>query len=144
MYSYKCLSSIQSKDIFHDNDLEILFSLVAEYVWDPVVLDKVCQYLRQFVSDGGIYVDIERGISLGCPLSPLMGALSRFIVATRVGQHTDQFIAELIANTEGTTNGVLSGFLGMSEQNATASRIEEYARRWFIWVTKWCSECRVR
>ena len=75
MYSYKCLSSIQSKDIFHDNDLEILFSLVAEYVWDPVVLDKVCQYHRRFVSDGGIYVDIERGISLGCPLSPLMGAL---------------------------------------------------------------------
>ena len=90
-YSYKCLSSIQSKDIFHDNDLEILFSLVAEYVGYPVVLDKVCQYLRRFVSDGGIYVDIERGISLGCPLSPLMGALSRFIVATRVGQHTDQF-----------------------------------------------------
>ena len=55
MYSYKCLSSIQSKDIFHDNDLEILFSLVAEYVGDPVVLDKVCQYLRQFVSDEGIY-----------------------------------------------------------------------------------------
>ena len=75
MYSYKCLSSIQSKDIFHDNDLEILFSLVAEYVGYPVVLDKVCQYLRRFVSDGGIYVDIERGISLGCPLSPLMGAL---------------------------------------------------------------------
>ena len=67
-----------------------------------------------------------------------------FILATRVGKHTDQFIAELIANTEGTTNGVLSGFLGMSEQNATASRIEEYARRWFIRVTKWCSECRVR
>ena len=22
----------------------------------------------------------------------------------------------------------------MTEQNATASRIEEYARRWFIWV----------
>ena len=54
---------------------EILFSLVAEYVGDPVVLDKVCQYLRRFVSDEGIYVDIERGISLGCPLSPLMGAL---------------------------------------------------------------------
>ena len=52
-----------------------IFPLVAEYVGDPVVLDKVCQYHRRFVSDGGIYVDIERGISLGCPLSPLMGAL---------------------------------------------------------------------
>jgi hypothetical protein len=27
------------------------------------------------VSDGGEYTDIEQGISLGCPLSPLMGAL---------------------------------------------------------------------
>ena len=24
-------------------------------MWGPVVLDKVCQYLRQFVSDEGIY-----------------------------------------------------------------------------------------
>ena len=27
------------------------------------------------MSDGGEYVDITQGISLGCPLSPLMGAL---------------------------------------------------------------------
>ena len=29
---------------------------------------------------------------------------SGLILATRVGKHTDQFIAELIANTEGKTN----------------------------------------
>uniref|UniRef100_UPI003429A7F9 reverse transcriptase domain-containing protein n=1 Tax=Okeania sp. SIO2F4 TaxID=2607790 RepID=UPI003429A7F9 len=39
------------------------------------MLDLVGQYLRRFVSDGGIYVDIQRGIFLGYPLSPLMGAL---------------------------------------------------------------------
>ena len=32
-------------------------------------------YLRRYVSDGGEFIDITQGISLGCPLSPLMGAL---------------------------------------------------------------------
>ena len=35
----------------------------------------VHQYLKRVVSDGGNYRNIELGISLGCPLSPLMGAL---------------------------------------------------------------------
>ncbi|WP_254564074.1 reverse transcriptase domain-containing protein [Oscillatoria sp. HE19RPO] len=39
------------------------------------MFDLVGQYLQRFVSDGGEYTDIEQGISLGCPLSPLMGAL---------------------------------------------------------------------
>jgi hypothetical protein len=54
---------------------DILYNLVATYVDDPIVLDLVRQYLKRFVSDGGIYTDISLGISLGCPLSPLMGAL---------------------------------------------------------------------
>lgn len=33
------------------------------------------QYLKRSVYDGGNYSDIERGISLGCPLSTLMAAL---------------------------------------------------------------------
>ncbi|NEO71384.1 hypothetical protein [Moorena sp. SIO3H5] len=32
-------------------------------------------YLRRYVSDGGDYIDIRKGISNGCPLSPLIGAL---------------------------------------------------------------------
>ncbi|HID99338.1 MAG TPA: hypothetical protein EYP59_03505 [Thiotrichaceae bacterium] len=37
---------------------------------------RLCwQYLKRTVYDGGNYYDIERGISLGCPLSPLMAAL---------------------------------------------------------------------
>ena len=31
--------------------------------------------MRRTVYDGGYYEDIEQGISLGCPLSPLIGAL---------------------------------------------------------------------
>jgi retron-type reverse transcriptase len=33
------------------------------------------QYLRRTVYDDGLYEDVTRGISLGCPLSPLMVAL---------------------------------------------------------------------
>ncbi|MBD2440971.1 reverse transcriptase/maturase family protein [Nostoc sp. FACHB-110] len=54
---------------------DILLNLVRRYVDDSFVLDLVQQYLQRFVSDGGEYTDIEQGISLGCPLSPLMGAL---------------------------------------------------------------------
>ena len=32
-------------------------------------------YTRRTVNDDGIYEDIHRGITLGCPLPPLMGAL---------------------------------------------------------------------
>jgi hypothetical protein len=53
----------------------ILYHQVADYVDDEAVLDLVGQYLARFVSDGGEYVDITQGISLGCPLSPLMGAM---------------------------------------------------------------------
>jgi RNA-directed DNA polymerase len=32
-------------------------------------------YMRRCAERRGLFYDIERGISLGCPLSPLMGAL---------------------------------------------------------------------
>ncbi len=53
----------------------ILYHQVANNVEDEAVLALLEQYLARFVSDGGEYVDITQGISLGCPLSPLMGAL---------------------------------------------------------------------
>jgi hypothetical protein len=36
---------------------------------------KVVAPLRRTIYDGGLYEDVTQGISLGCPLSPLMGAL---------------------------------------------------------------------
>ena len=42
---------------------------------DPRLLDLLRQYLRRTVYDDGLYKDIGQGISLGCSLSPLMGAL---------------------------------------------------------------------
>ena len=53
----------------------ILMEIVGRYVQDEKVLALLWGYLRRFVSDGGKLIDITQGISLGCPLSPLMGAL---------------------------------------------------------------------
>ena len=53
----------------------ILMEIVGRYVQDEKVLALLWGYLRRYVSDGGKFIDITQGISLGCPLSPLMGAL---------------------------------------------------------------------
>ncbi len=53
----------------------ILFAQLKERFDDGRLLDLLWQYLRRTVYDNGLYEAVEQGISLGCPLSPLMGAL---------------------------------------------------------------------
>jgi RNA-directed DNA polymerase len=63
------------KSYYASIDHGILFSLLQEYVPDRLVQNLLWQYLRRTVYCDGYYSDVKRGISLGCPLSPLMGAL---------------------------------------------------------------------
>ncbi|NEO96000.1 MAG: hypothetical protein F6K56_39970, partial [Moorea sp. SIO3G5] len=65
----------------------ILMEIVKQYVTDDLVLALLWGYLRRYVSDGGKFVDIEQGISLGCPLSPLMGALFLKPLDDRMAEH---------------------------------------------------------
>ena len=52
----------------------LLLDRLAAYVKDRFVLNLLGQYLRRTAERGGRFFDHDRGISLGCPLSPLMGA----------------------------------------------------------------------
>lgn len=63
---------------------DILFDQLKQHIDDLRLLDLLWQYMRRTVDDGGIYEDIEQGISLGCPLSPLMGALFLDVLDRRV------------------------------------------------------------
>ncbi len=63
------------KKYYASIDHKILLAQVRQYVDESPVVRLIRLYLQRFVSDGGVYVDILQGISLGCPLSPLMGAL---------------------------------------------------------------------
>lgn len=56
-------------------DHRILFDQLQLYISDFKVLALLKDYLNRVIYYGGLYWDIKRGISLGCSLSPLMGAL---------------------------------------------------------------------
>jgi RNA-directed DNA polymerase len=48
---------------------------LSAYITDKYVLRLLWQYLKRTVCFGENYCDVTKGISLGCPLSPLMAAL---------------------------------------------------------------------
>ncbi len=63
------------KSYYASIDHDVLFAQLKEHISDPRLLDLLWQYMRRTIYDGGLYEDVTLGISLGCPLSPLMGAL---------------------------------------------------------------------
>jgi RNA-directed DNA polymerase len=52
----------------------LLLERLAEYVKDRDILNLLWQYMSRSSERGGLFWDYERGISRGCPLSPLIGA----------------------------------------------------------------------
>lgn len=63
------------KSYYASIDHDILFDQLRQRVDDPCILDLVDQYLRRTIDENCLYSTVGRGISLGCPLSPIMGAL---------------------------------------------------------------------
>jgi RNA-directed DNA polymerase len=52
----------------------LLLEQLAEYVKDRGILNLLCQYMSRSSERGGLFLRYKRGISQGCPLSPLIGA----------------------------------------------------------------------
>jgi len=52
----------------------LLMERLARFVTDRVILNLCGQYLKRTAEMGGWFYGHDRGISLGCPLSPLIGA----------------------------------------------------------------------
>ncbi|MBU1137692.1 MAG: reverse transcriptase/maturase family protein [Proteobacteria bacterium] len=71
--SYVMKSDVKS--YYASIDHMLLFDMLTGYVNDKYVLRLLWQYLNRTVCYGENYQEISRGISLGCPLSPLMAAL---------------------------------------------------------------------
>jgi hypothetical protein len=63
------------KGYYASIDHGILLRLLSEQVRDPFVLRLVDDFLHHTVYCHGVSRSVGRGISLGCPLSPLLGAL---------------------------------------------------------------------
>jgi len=56
-------------------DQDMLFGMLERYVKDSAVLDSLWSYVYRTIYYEGNYVVNRQEIGLGCPLSPLMGAL---------------------------------------------------------------------
>ena len=63
------------KSYYASIDHLTLLDHLAIYVDDRDVLNLLAQYLKRTAERGGSFYDYERGISPGCALSPLLGAL---------------------------------------------------------------------
>jgi len=51
-----------------------LLDRLAAFVKDRQILNLVAQYLKRSAERGGCYWEYPKGLPLGCPLSPVMGA----------------------------------------------------------------------
>ncbi|MCP4000036.1 MAG: hypothetical protein GY727_03910 [Gammaproteobacteria bacterium] len=63
------------KSYYASIDHMLLLESLHEYITDRHVLSLLWQYLKRTVCYGENYRDVSKGISLGCPLSPLMAAI---------------------------------------------------------------------
>jgi RNA-directed DNA polymerase len=63
------------KHYYASMDHAVLLRLVSGLVSDTNVLALIDGYLHHLVDEDGVLSLVEKGISYGCPLSPLMGAI---------------------------------------------------------------------
>ena len=63
------------KSYYASIDHHRLLDRLAAWIRDRRVMNLIGQYLKRIVEQGGHYWEPQRGIALGCPLSPIMGAV---------------------------------------------------------------------
>ena len=121
------------KSYYASIDHGVLLALVREHVGDPFVMDLIGQYLHRTVDDGGLYRTVTQGISLGCPLSPVMAAiylepLDRRMEAT--GLPYARFMDDWVILAP--TRWSLRRAIGISNETLRELRVEQHPEKTFI------------
>ena len=72
---YRFVFRTDVKSFYASIDHLTVYEQLCERITDKGIRRLLWQYLRRTVEHGGLFRDVEKGISLGCPLSPLIGAI---------------------------------------------------------------------
>lgn len=70
----------------------ILHGQMADQINDKAVLRLIWQAIRRTTWDDGVYREHTKGIALGCPLSPLLGAVYLASVDTDMERHAAFYV----------------------------------------------------
>jgi RNA-directed DNA polymerase len=71
-YHYVCKTDV--KHFYETIDQHILIDQLYQHIQHRVLRRYLYQAIRRTVTYGGLFMDIQKGISRGCPISPLLGA----------------------------------------------------------------------
>ncbi|MCP4079096.1 MAG: hypothetical protein GY743_02485, partial [Planctomycetaceae bacterium] len=72
-YQYVCKTDVKS--YYESIDQYLLIDMINDTVQDSGLRYYLYQVIHRCVEFGGEYQDMDQGISRGCPLSPILGAL---------------------------------------------------------------------
>jgi hypothetical protein len=121
------------KSYYAGIDHAVLLTLVRDHIDDRRVLDLVVQYLRRTVDGDCLYSTVTVGISLGCPLSPVMAAiylepLDRRIEATGLtyARFMDDWVMLAL------TRGSLRRAVRIVNETLRELRVEQHPDKTFI------------
>ncbi|CAI1907702.1 Retron-type reverse transcriptase [Serratia fonticola] len=90
-YTWVCRTDIRG--YYRNINKQTLINQVNQHVTSPALRGLVHQYIHYTVEDGGTFHTPEQGISRGCPLSPLMGALHLYDMDEHFSQQPNIYYA---------------------------------------------------
>ena len=118
------------KSYYASFDHDVLMSQLSRRIEDHRVLHLLEQYIRRTVYWDGYYQDVKCGISLGCPLSPVMGALYLEVLDRRI-EETGPFYARFMDNwvNIARTRWQLRRAVKLIKQTLTELRVEPHPNK---------------
>ena len=130
---YSFVMRTDVKAYYESIDQHQMLEYLATYVEDRSVLNLLWQAMRRTVTWGGLYWDRERGISRGCPLSPLLGAFflrELDIAVVRQGLFYVRFMDDILVLSP--TRWKLRRAVRIVNGRLTATGLEKHPDKTFI------------
>ena len=121
------------KSYYASLDHDVLVGQLQRFVKDPRVLKLLWRYVHRLVYQDGRYREVHRGIPLGCPLSPLVGALYLKALDDRMAE-TGLFYARFMDDWVilAPTRWKLRRAIRLVNQTLAALKLEQHPDKTFI------------